>query len=84
MTKEEAVSKLAALLAIQQGLTRPIMADHRICRDLGVCGGDFQEFMASVWRTYDLPPEGQVQLDIPEATITVDDVAALVAQARSA
>jgi hypothetical protein len=83
MVDEEVLAQVAALLAEQQGLSFQITETHGICCDLGVCGGDFQDFMDAVWRKFDLPREEVVYLGAPEQKITVGDVAMLVIKAKS-
>lgn len=72
------IMRLTNLLVEQQALSKVPSPDQRICADLGVCGGDFQNYMSAVWAELGLPSAGQVAFKVSEAAITLADVAALV------
>jgi hypothetical protein len=74
---------LVEILVKQQGISILIEPDHRICYDLGVCDGDFQDFMMAAWEAYDLPRDGVIYIDIPESEITLANVAELISKART-
>jgi hypothetical protein len=78
---DDLIAKLADILRQQQGITKPISGDSRICGDLGVCEGDFQDYMEEVWRVFQLRDDEVVNLDVPEGSITLSDVARWVESA---
>ncbi|MCL6684460.1 hypothetical protein [Sphingomonas alba] len=79
---QKVLEKLAVILAEQQGISSPVSAGQRLCRDLGVCGGDFQDFMSAAWEANGLPNSGGVELGIPEDAITLADVVKIIGAAR--
>lgn len=78
MNENMLMTRLINLLVEQQALSTIPSPQHRICGDLGVCGGDFQEFMEAVWMEFKLPHERPVNLDVAESAITLADIAALI------
>jgi len=78
MDEDTLMMRLINLLVDQQALSAIPSPQHRICGDLGVCGGDFQDFMTAVWDEFNLGGERPVSLDVPERAITLENVASLV------
>lgn len=78
MDENMLMTRLINLLMEQQALSTTPSSQHRICGDLGVCGGDFQDFMEAVWAEFQLPHERPVTLDVAESAITLADIAALI------
>ena len=76
------VQELIDLLRQQQGVSRHITENSKICGDLGVCDEDFQDYMEEVWRVYELPRPAAVRLDMAELEITLANIARWVEDAR--
>lgn len=79
---DDLISRLIDILRQQQGITKRITGDSRICGDLGVCDGDFQDYLEEVWRKFQLRGNEVVNLDVPESSATLTDVARWVEDAR--
>lgn len=80
MKKEEVMSAISTILVEQQGIRGDIAEDQRICRDLGVCDGDFQEFMNAIWERFNLKADGSINITIPENEISVRDIVHIISE----
>ena len=78
MDDDMLMTRLTNMLVEQQALSVIPSPQHRICGDLGVCGGDFQDFMTAVWTEFELGGKRPVSLDVAEQAITLADVASFV------
>lgn len=44
--------EICEIIRLEQGFTRPVTANARICSDLGVCDGDFEDLLESLWTKF--------------------------------